>query len=454
MKMEEELSHPQKILLRFFWMKARDNMKNVARKLHPSDVAGVLYRLTLAEKQEFLGILFEEGLAASIITYLPEEMARELLAEIPEEQIATMVQRLSADDAVDFLGYLSDEKKAAVLGSLPPGRRWFYEKLLLYAEDTAGGLMNTDFLALDRELTVEDALGVIRSRFRSENYLYVYVTDEHNNLIGVLSFRKLVFAEPTVRLKEIMIPDPVRVSPRTPQEDVAKLVANYDLLAVPVVDENNKLIGVVEVDDIIDVIEEEATEDMYHLANVHSEENVFTPLMRTVRLRLSWVLANLAAAMLGAVAVGLFRETLGQWVWLAVVIPVLATMTANTGTQTLTVVVRALVLGELDFRKGLPVILKEAGVGVLLGLVSGVLLAAGVWAWSGQWVLGLLAGGSLWLSLLFSTLIGALIPLLLSWLKMDPARGTSLLVTTISNIAGFLLLLGLARLVLSGWLAG
>jgi len=339
-----------------------------------------------------------------------------------------------------------------VLGSLPPGRRWFYEKLLLYAEDTAGGLMNTDFLALDRERTVEDALGVIRSRFRSENYLYVYVTDDHNNLIGVLSFRKLVFAEPTVRLKEIMIPDPVRVSPQTPQEDVAKLVANYDLLAVPVVDENNKLIGVVEVDDIIDVIEEEATEDMYHLANVHSEENVFTPLMRTVRLRVSWVLANLAAAMLGAAAVGIFRETLGQWVWLAVVIPVLATMTANTGTQTLTVVVRALVLGELDVRKGWPVIVKEAGVGVLLGLVSGILLAAGVWAWSGQWVLGVLAGGSLWLSLLLSTLIGALIPLLLSWLKMDPARGTSLLVTTISNIAGFLLLLGLARLLLAGWL--
>ncbi|HQO24785.1 MAG TPA: magnesium transporter [Acidobacteriota bacterium] len=444
-KLEEELSHPQKILLRFFMMKAWDNMKNVVRKLHPSDLAGVFHRLNFQEQEEFLGVLFEEGLAASVITYLPDEMARDLLADIAEERIATMVQRLSADDATDFLGYLTDEKKAAVLASLPPGKRLFFEKMLLYEEDTAGGLMNTDYLALGQDLSVEEALRIIRTRFRSEYYLYVYVTDEHNNLIGVLSFRRLVFAEPAVQLKDIMLPDPVRVSTDTAQEEVAKLVANYDLLAVPVVDENNKLLGVVTVDDVIDVIEEEATEDMYHLAKIHSEENVLTPLLRTFRLRFNWVAATLVTAILGAVVVALFWEALDRWVWLAVLIPVLTTMTATTSTQTLTVVVRGLVLGELEYRKELPVLAKELAVGLLLGLVCGLVLAGVVLVWSGQLTLALLAGVSLLLSTLTANLFGALVPLVLNWLKLDPAQGSSIVTTTAANIAGFVVFLSLAQ---------
>jgi len=317
--------------------------------------------------------------------------------------------------------------------------------MLLYEEDTAGGLMNTDYLALDQDLSVEEALRIIRTRFRSEYYLYVYVTDEHNNLIGVLSFRRLVFAEPAVQLKDIMLPDPVRVSTGTAQEEVAKLVANYDLLAVPVVDENNKLLGVVTVDDVIDVIEEEATEDMYHLAKIHSEENVLTPLLRTVRLRFNWVAATLVTAILGAVVVALFWEALDRWVWLAVLIPVLTTMTATTSTQTLTVVVRGLVLGELEYRKELPVLAKELAVGLLLGLVCGLVLAGVVLVWSGQLPLALLAGVSLLLSTLTANLFGALVPLVLNWLKLDPAQGSSIVTTTAANIAGFVVFLSLAQ---------
>jgi magnesium transporter len=444
-KAEEELSHAQKILLRFFWMKAWDNMKNAVRKLHPSDIVMVLQQLNREEKQEFLSLLFEEGLAAKVFTHLPQEMARDLLSDFAEEKIATMIQRLSADDAVDFLGVLTDEQKSAVLALLPSGKRWSYEKLLLYEEDSAGGLMNTDFLALVQDQTVEEALTIIRNRFRSEHYLYVYVIDEHNNLIGVLSFRQLVFAEPSVQIRDIMIPDPVRVGTDTPQEDVAKLVSNYDLLAVPVVDGHNKLLGVVTVDDVIDVIEEEATEDMYHLAKLPSEENVFAPLWRTVRLRLNWVLASLLAALLAALAVGLFEETIHRWVWLAVIIPVLANMTAAIGTQSLTVVLRALVLGELDYRQGLPVLAKELGAGALLGLLSGVVLGGLVYLWWHRADAALLAAASMAVSLLIAAVCGALVPLLLSALKMDPARGASLLVTAVSNLAAFLVFLGLAQ---------
>ncbi len=448
-KSEEELSHHQKILLRFFGMKAWDNMKNAIRKLHPSDLVALFPHMNREERLEFLDVLFQEGLAAEVITYLPEEMARDLLEEIEEDKLATMIQRLSTDDAVDFLGYLDDEKKSHVLGCLPNKQRWFFEKLLLYEEDTAGGIMNTDFLALDQSLTVEAAQGILRDRFRSENYLYAYVVDEMNNLIGVLSFRKLVFSDPVAHIRDIMIHDPVRVASSMPQEDVAKLVADYDLLAIPVVDENNKLIGVVTVDDVIDVISEEATEDMYHLANLHSEVNIFTPLLRTVRLRLSLILASLVSAMISAWVVWLFRDTLGQLIWLAVLIPVMAHMTAAIGTQSLTVVVRAMILGELDFGKGWWVVTRELTAGLLIGLINGALLGLVVWLWMRRVELALLAGVSLVVSLLLSAVLGAFIPQMLRWMRLDPARGSNLVVTTLSNVAGFFVFLGLAH-----WMIG
>ena len=448
-KLEDELSHPQKILLRFFWMKTWENMKNAAQRLHPTDVAGVFPHLNSDERQEFLNLLFEGQMAASVITCLPEEMAGELLSDIEEKKIATMLQRLSADDAVDFLGYLDDDKKSAVLDCLPTGKRWFFEKLLLYEDDTAGGLMNPDFLAIDQSLSVEDALTLIRNKSKAENYLYAYVVDEMNHLIGVMSFRNLVFSETSVTIRDIMIPDPVRVMADTPQEEVAKVVAAYDLLAVPVVEENNKLIGVVTVDDIIDVIEEEATEDIYHLANLHSEINIFTPLIRNVYLRISWVLASLFTALLAAVVVGFFRDTMVQYIWLAVLIPVLATTTGNVGTQSMTVVARALVTGELDFRAAWSVVFKELAAGFFLGLVSGGLLGVLVYLFMGNsFVLALLVGISLILSLMVSTLFGAFIPLLLSWLKMDPVRGSNIVVTTLANVAGFFIFLGLAQIFL------
>jgi len=448
-KIEEELSHPQKILLRFFGMKAWDNMKNAIRKLYPTDVAGVFPNLTKEEQLEFLDVLFDVEMAAVVITCLPDEMARELLTEIPEEKLATMIQRVSADDGVDFLGYLPDEKKAAVLESLPSSKRWFFEKLLLYEDDTAGGLMNPDYLALDQSLTIEDALATIRNRSRTEHYLYAYVIDEMNNLIGVLSFRELVFLEPDVKIRDIMIENPVRVTSDTPQEDVANLVADYDLLAIPVVDESNKLIGVVTVDDVIDVIEEEATEDIYHLANVHAEENIFTPLFKTVVLRLSWTMACLLAALLGAVVVGLYKETLLELIWLAVLIPVLGNMTASIGTQSLTVVARALVTGELDFREGWKVLFKELAAGFFLGLISGGLLALLVYlSFEMNLNLAILVGISMMISLLLSSFCGAFVPLLLSWMRLDPVRGANLIVTTISNVAGFFVFLGLATILL------
>ncbi|MBN2433543.1 MAG: magnesium transporter [Acidobacteria bacterium] len=445
-RIDEELSHPQKILLRFFWMKAWENMKNAVRRLHPTDVAGVFPSLTREEQLEFVDILFQEQLAAPVIACLPEEMARELLTELAEDKVATMIQRVSADDAVDFLGSLPEEKTAAVLECLPQAKRWFFEKLLLYDDDSAGGIMNPDFLAIDQSISTEEALRVIRNRSKTEHYLYAYVVDEMNHLIGVLSFRHLVFSDPGVKIRDIMIPDPVRVTADTPQEEVAKLVADYDLLAVPVVDENNRLLGVVTVDDIIDVIEEEATEDIYHLANLHSEINVFTPLFKTVWLRISWAMASLLTALLAALVVGLFKDTLTHIIWLAVLIPVLGTMTGNIGTQSLTVVARALVTGELEYHQGWKVVFKELAAGFLLGIIIGTPLGLLVYFLLGQNVLlALLVGVSMIISLLLSTLFGAFIPLLLGWLGLDPVRGANLVVTTIANVVGFFVFLGLAR---------
>jgi magnesium transporter len=443
-----ELDQAQKMLWKLIRLGSLAQVRNGLRKMHPADVAGLFPHLRATEQLTLIDLLFEEQLAARTLKALPENLLKELLEKIEDQKLAMICTRLSPDDAVDFLGYLPEERKERILGLIEAKPKQELETLLLYPEDTAGGIMTTDFVALPEYLTVRETMEFLRQRKRGEDVFYVYVVDARGHLVGVLPLRNLVFWEPEQRLREVMIPNVVRVQTTMQQEEVAHVVAQYDLLAVPVVDEENKLVGVITVDDVIDVIEEEATEDMYHLANLDTDEHVFTPVLRSVRLRCPWLLVNLATAILAALTVSLFEETISQYVALAVMMPIVAGMGGNAGTQSLTVVVRGLALGELDFSQGAKALFKEIRVGLLNGIVNGVVMGVIAYVWYHNLWLAMIMFFAMIANLVIAGLFGALVPLGLRWAKLDPALGSSIFVTTATDVGGFLVFLGLATMLL------
>jgi magnesium transporter len=325
------------------------------------------------------------------------------------------------------------------------------QELLGYAEGTAGRIMTPDVFALNEELTVGEAISAIQGASRDiEMVFYLYVVDERNHLVGVVSLRQLLLVPPTTPLKKIMGTDVISVRTDTDQEEVARIVARYNLLGVPVVDVENKLVGVVTVDDVIDVIREEATEDIYALAGVRSDEHALSAPVRSVRLRLPWLLVNLATAVLAASVVHLFEDTIQQVVVLAALMPIVAGMGGNAATQTLAVIVRGLALGEVTWENSRRVLLKEFLVGLANGLANGLVAAAIVCLWFGLSVktamIGAIIASAMINNMVIAGIAGTLIPLILKRLKADPAIASSVFVTTCTDIGGFFSFLGLATL--------
>ena len=443
-----KLKQTQRVILRLFLRGSYENIKRLFPKLRPAELAEMMSYLRRPDQIRLLQLLFEVRMAGPALRELPTELAKELINEFSDETITKIIQRLSPDDAVDLLGYLPEERQETILEQLDERDRWILERLRLYEEDTAGGRMTTEYVAFSQDTTAAEATAFLRELHPNTDLLYFHVVDELNHLTGIVPLRKLVFAAAELKVGDIMIPDPVRVHPETPQEEVAKLVSDFDLFAIPVVDEENKLLGVVTFDDIMDVIEEEATEDMYHLAGLDTAERVFTPVTRSVRLRLPWLLMNLLTAILAALTVSLFQETISRLVALAVLMPIVASMGGNAGSQSLTVVVRGLALGELEFARGRKAILKEMAVGFSMGCINGLLMASITYLWFHSFWLSLVIFVAMIFNLVLAGLFGAMVPQLLKWAGKDPALGSHIFVTTVTDVGGFFTFLGLASLFL------
>ncbi len=445
----KKLKQSQRIILRLFKMGSTENVKKLIPKLRPAETSEILAYMRRSDQVRFLELLFEVRMAGSTLAELPAELAKELLNEFSDETISEIIRRLSPDDAVDMLGYLPELRQETILNELNDRERWPLERLRLFEIDTAGGRMTTEYIAFPQEMTAREAVEQLRRRHDTTNLLYVYVVDDFQHLIGVLPLRKLVFSPEGSRIRDLMIADPVRVQHDTPQEDVAKIVADFDLLAVPVVDEENKISGVVTFDDIMDVMEEEATEDIYHLANLDTAERVFSPVSRSVRLRIPWLLINLGTALLAALTVSLFKETIANFVALAVMMPVVAGIAGNAGTQSLTVVVRSLALGELEFASRWKAVLKEASIGFFTGSINGLIMGAIAYVWYRKLWFSAIIFLAIICNLILAGLFGAMVPLILKSAKKDPALGSSIFVTTVTDVGGFFILLGLASLIMN-----
>jgi magnesium transporter len=435
---------------RLMRMGATPNLVNLLQKQHPADLAEVFSELSERERQTAFNTLVERNgrLAMEALSELGPEKGAALLALRSAEDIARLVQEIPSDDAAALIGQLPDELSAVVLDLIRPKPGGGVSELLEYDDKTAGRLMNPNVYALPEDLTAGEAITALQTSRDVEMVFYLYVVDERRHLVGVVSLRRLLLVPPDTPLKRIMTTEVYSARVDTDQEEVARQVASYNLLAIPVVDPENKLVGVITVDDVIDVIKDEATEDVYRLAGLSADDGVLSPPLESLQRRLPWLGVNLATAFLAATVVGMFEYTISQVVVLAAFMPVVAGMGGNAATQTLAVVVRGLAIGELTWSNARSALQKEALVGLGNGVVLGAVAMLGAWLLEGNVVLGGVLALAMIINMFIAATAGTLIPLGLRALKVDPALASSVFITTLTDVFGFFSFLGLATIFL------
>ena len=422
-----------------------DRVLRFIGKSHPADIALLFKGLDPAEVRQLFDVLFSSRRAAKTLKELPLELLPDILALIDDEKVGHLIVRADPDDAVTFIDSLPETRRERVLALLDPERRAAVREIINYPDGTVGRLMTTDFMALAPDTTAQGAIDKIRERGELESFFYLYVVDNDGKLVGVVPIRNLVIAPPARKLRDMMIADPIKADVFMDQEEAARIVSKYELLALPIVDEGGRLEGIITVDDVIDIIKEESTEDMYKMVGLAEEDRVFTPVSRSVRMRLPWTILNLLTATLAASIVGLFEGTLQDIIGLVTFMPVVAGVGGNGATQTATVIIRAIALGELEFSSAWKAIVKQISVNICIAVAAGAMIALAAGLWKGNPFLGLVLAGAMLLNLgLMAGFAGAVIPLLLKGMKLDPALGSGIIVTGLTDAFGFLSFLGLA----------
>lgn len=429
---------------------ATANLLNLLQKQHPADLAQIFGDLHDSERQAVFALLVERNprLGMEAVSEMGPEPGAQLLTNRSAEEVAKLLQEIPSDDAAALIDYLPEELSREVLELMRRRESGQVESLLEYGEQTAGRIMNPRVFALNEDLTVGEAITELQGARDVEMVFYLYVVDARMHLVGVTSLRRLLLVSPETPLKRIMTSDVISVRVDTDQEEVASQVASYNLLAVPVVDEENKLVGVITVDDVIDVIKDEATEDLLRLAGVSGDERVATPAREALRKRLPWLGINLVTAFVAASVVALFEGTISKVTALAVFMPIVAGMGGNAATQTLTVIVRGLALGELSWANSRKALFKEMTVGVGNGVILGLVAAATAFATKGSPMLGLLLGMAMVCNMVVAATAGTLVPLGLKALRIDPALASAVFITTFTDVIGFASFLGFATVFL------
>ncbi len=420
-------------------------------EMHASELAELL--LACRNDEERLAIIphIPEELRGDTLLELPEGMQEDLLALLNPSEIEEVVEHLDSDDATDILQNVDKEVADEVIERLEPAERREIEPLMAHDEESAGGLMQVELFKVRHDWTVEKVIQVLRRFGREiENLNYVYVVDDDDRLVGVLSLHKLLFNDAESIVADIAEQDFPRVHAGQDQEEVARIFDKYDTLALPVVDGDGVLVGRITADDVIDVIQEEATEDMYRLAALSDQDDLAEPVAVTARRRGVWLAVNLLTAIAASVVISQFEATIAQIVALAVLMPIVASMGGIAGTQTLTVIVRGIALGRVTFANARRALMKEVSVGMVSGVVFALVIAviASLWFPDLGIKLGLIIAAAMLINLFVAGLAGAMIPLTLQRLHIDPALASGTILTTVTDVVGFLAFLGLATLFL------
>lgn len=424
-----------------------EEARRLARHLHPADLADLLERLDEEARERLVAALGEE-FDPEAMAWLNEPVRDEVVEQLGPQRLAKALSELETDDAVSILEDLEEKEQRQVLDAVPAGERALLEQGLDFPEYSAGRLMRRELVAVPPHWTVGQTIDFMRSGANlPETFSEIFVVDPRHRPIGTIAPSRLLRTKRPVKLTEIMTGEFKQIPANADQEEVANLFRQYGLVSAPVVSEAGRLIGVITVDDIVEVISEAAEEDILHLGGV-SEAGIFRPVRETVRGRFSWLFINLGTAFLAASVIGLFEGTIEKAVALAVLMPICASQGGNAGTQTLTVVVRAMAVREMTLRDGWRVLRKELGISLINGVLFAIITGGMAWFWFHQPQLAAIIGAAMVINLFAAALAGTLIPLALEWLGFDPAIASVVFLTTVTDVVGFFAFLGLATIFL------
>ena len=431
---------------------AKTNLIKLIRKTHPADLA-TLFRYFLLEEQIKIFKLMNENVhTAEFLSELDDSLVSDLLSNENLERIALIIEKAPTSDQSGILNVLEEEKAQSVIELLNIDEQEEIAEIMGYPEDSAGSLMNTEVFTLHEDITAGEAIKTLQDQEDAEMVFYLYITDDDNRLVGVISLRILTTTPSTTKLKDIMIKNVHTIRPETDQEEVARIVAQYNFLAVPVIDSESNLLGIVTVDDVVDVIREEATEDFLQMAGAGKDREILLKSSwENAKTRLPWLFASWIGGVIAAYLIGVFEGMLENIIALAAFIPVILGMGGNIATQSSTIIVRGMATGRVNIGGEIKLILKEMKVGIILGTMYGVLLGLfAKYIFTDSHVnLGLVVGLSICVSMLVAATVGTVIPLFLRKLDIDPAVATGPFVTTSIDILGVLFYFLIASLFLS-----
>lgn len=425
-----------------------ESAKNSMERVAKADIAPMLTNIDEEAKALLLQVIFSTKHAADIFAEMPDQLLGNLLKELSISRILSLLQSVDVDDAFEIYLEVPQEFREEIDNLLPQARLQQFNRLQQYPKGSVGRRMNLSFFTISPMSTTDDAIAKVRLQASEAQVFYIYVVDESMHLLGVVSMRQLVSSQSNAKLQDIMTKNPVVVKDSDDADLAAKAVSDYHYLGLPVVNEEGKLVGMIRVDDVIDIINEEATKDMYQMFGLSIEDRLFSSPIESIVKRLPWMIFNLATAFLASWVVGLFENSIEKVVALATFMPIVAGMGGNSGTQTLTVVTRGLALGELAFTTASRAIINQLLVGLSIGAVTGLITAGIVSIWKGNPWLGFVLFLAMVLNMMIAGLAGTAIPLLLRLFKQDPAIGGGVIVTTFTDVFGFLTFLGTATLLL------
>ena len=425
------------------------SVRALTRDLHAADLADVIEALAQDDRVRLITAL-GRSFDAEALAELDEAVRDELMEALPNEVIASAIKKLDTDDALYVIEDLERDDQREILARMPKEERAALARGLDYPEYTAGRLMKTEFVAVPRTWTVGQSLDYVRGEKNlPEQFIEVYVVDTAFHLVGTVPVSRLLRQSPDKRIDAIMDDEQTVFRAADEQTDVAWRFDKYNLVSAAVTDDSGRLIGTLMADDIVDVIQEEASEQVLHLGGVGAEETLTTTVVETTRSRFAWLFVNLLTAVLASWVISLFDAMLEQMVALAILMPIVASMGGNAGTQTMTVAVRALATRTLSPVNAMRFTLRECAVGLINGLLFAVIMGLFAWAWFGSDMLGLVIAAALVINLLAAALAGILVPLTLDRFDIDPAVASGTFVTTVTDVVGFFAFLGLAAL----WIA-
>ncbi len=433
----------------FFLTCSDEEFEERAEFIHPVDILDVLHEIEEEEIVERILNRFSDEQVALLLDFEEDEEKYELLTLLSEKRQKNIIEEMASDEIADLIEVLEEEEAQEVLELLDSEDREEIQTLLSYKEDSAGSIMTTEFISIRENKTIMETLHYLQTDAPdAEMAFYLYVIDKPGHLKGVVSVRDIISRPFETKIADITNPHVTTVHVDDDQEAVAELFAKYDYIMLPVVNDDNVIVGIITIDDIVDIIKEEATEDIHRMAGLDEEEEVDGTVLDSLKSRLPWISVNMMTAILASTVVAKFSDTISAVVALAAINPIIAGLGGNAGNQSMTMIVRGIALGEIDDDNVKSIFFKEFCTGLILGLTIGTVLAIGCTLIYGNPTLGFVAGGAMLANFIIATVSGFAVPLILKKLGVDPALASSIFVTACTDTLGFFIFLGLATMFL------